>query len=196
ALAAAAWLGGEAVLFALLVIPIILYSRIHREKVLDHFVRGQIYGHIKTNPGATFTEIGEILGVSNGVLTYHLYTLEKTEFIRSEREGRWKRFWPREAPKTKQGVMVSKLQSHILEMIKTNPGISQVELAVKLGTKRQNVNYNVQKLVGSGLVRLDGWGFRKGCVAVPPKEQDSVHRVEPGPKPVPDAGTVPKPPTK
>jgi DNA-binding MarR family transcriptional regulator len=204
ALAAIAYLGGEAVLFILILAPIILYSRIHREKVLDHFVRGQIYGHIKTNPGATFTEIAQVLGVSNGVLTYHLYTLERTEFIRSQREGRWKRFWPRDAPKTKGGVMVSKLQSRILELIRANPGISQVELAAKLGTKRQNVNYNVQKLVNSGLVKLDGWGFRKRCVALEPKDQAVVPVVEPDPadavgtreEAAPKAGPPPEKPRK
>jgi predicted transcriptional regulator len=163
-LAIAGWIGGEVVKWMLLLIPIVLYSRIHRDKVLDHFVRGQIYGHIKTNPGATFTEIGEVLGVSNGVLTHHLYTLERMEFVRSEREGRWKRFYARDAPKTRQGVLVSTLQKEILEIIRGEPGISQSDLAERLGTKRQNVNYNVQKLVHTGLVKLEGFGFRKRCL--------------------------------
>src|SRR6266702_4746015 len=53
-----------------------LYTRLKKEEVLDHFVRGQVFGVIKAEPGTNFTEIRDDLGLSNGTLAYHLRTLE------------------------------------------------------------------------------------------------------------------------
>ncbi|MCK5024098.1 MAG: hypothetical protein KAR56_00610, partial [Thermoplasmata archaeon] len=71
-----------------------LYVKLKKGKVLDHFVRGQIFGHIQTNPGSHYNEIKDVLGVANGVLAHHLRTLEREVFIKSKKEGKLKRFYP------------------------------------------------------------------------------------------------------
>lgn len=74
----------------LLFIP--LYTRIKKEEVLDHFVRGQIYGVIKSKPGIHYSEIMRQIGIGNGTLSYHLHMLEKQGFIKSINDGRLKHF--------------------------------------------------------------------------------------------------------
>jgi DNA-binding transcriptional ArsR family regulator len=71
-----------------------LYSRIKKEEVLDHFVRGQIYGFIVSNPGEHYNSIRERLKVTNGTLSYHLRTLEVQGFIKSRKESIYRRFYP------------------------------------------------------------------------------------------------------
>ena len=72
-----------------------LYTRIQKEDVLDQFVRGQIYGFIKTNPGVHYNQILRQVGVKNGTLSYHLGILEKTDLIQSRREGlKYRVFYP------------------------------------------------------------------------------------------------------
>jgi predicted transcriptional regulator len=48
-------------------------------------VRGEIYDFIIKNPGIRYRELIRLVGISNGVLTYHLGMLEKFGEIRVER---------------------------------------------------------------------------------------------------------------
>src|SRR2546422_667386 len=96
-----------------------LYTRLKKEEVLDHFVRGQVFGVIKTEPGTHFTEIRDNLGLSNGTLSYHLRTLEVAGFIRSEREGMYKRFFAADAQSDRggEGIRLSTLQKSLVEIL-------------------------------------------------------------------------------
>ena len=72
-----------------------MFTRVQKDDVLDQFVRGEIYGYVKTNPGATYNEIMQKLGLKNGTLSYHLHMLEKMEMIKSRLEGiRYRAFYP------------------------------------------------------------------------------------------------------
>ena len=62
--------------------------------MLDQFVRGQIYGYVRANPGDYYSSIRDSLELSNGVVTYHLDILETEGFVRAEIEGTHKRFFP------------------------------------------------------------------------------------------------------
>jgi len=68
---------GKYKLLALLPLLIPLYTRIQKEDVLDQFVRGEVYGFIKTKPGVHYNQIIRELNVKNGTLSYHLHMLEK-----------------------------------------------------------------------------------------------------------------------
>ncbi|HLF06459.1 MAG TPA: winged helix-turn-helix transcriptional regulator, partial [Thermoplasmata archaeon] len=157
------FLGGEAARLALLLIPFLALSRIKRDRVLDHFVRGQIYGYVIKAPGTNYSEIKRELKLANGVLSYHLFTLEREGFVKSLREGSYRRYFPREAAVSERGQILSKLQKSILDAVRVAPGISQTEIAGKLGTRRQRVSYNMRRLAMVGLVRVEGWGLRKRC---------------------------------
>jgi hypothetical protein len=60
----------------------LLYTRIHGKKTLDNFVRGQVFGHIQSQPGTHFNDIKKTLQLGNGNLAYHLQKLEKEGFIK------------------------------------------------------------------------------------------------------------------
>ena len=51
-----------------------LYTRLHKEEVLDNETRGMIRGAISTDPGIHFSEIMRRLKLSNGNALYHLVT--------------------------------------------------------------------------------------------------------------------------
>jgi DNA-binding MarR family transcriptional regulator len=157
------FLGGEAARLAVLLLPFLALSRIKREKVLDHFVRGQIYGYVIKAPGTNYSEIKRELKLANGVLSHHLFTLEREGFIKSLREGTYRRYFPREAAVSERGQILSKLQKAILDVVRGSPGISQAAVAGKLGTRRQRISYNMRRLAMVGLVRVEGWGLTKRC---------------------------------
>ncbi len=153
------------VLFTLL-LP--FYSRIQKEDVLDQFVRGQIYGFIKTNPGAHYNQILRQVGVKNGTLSYHLGVLEKTELIQSRREGlKYRAFYPSgmNFPKAER-FRLTDLQIRIINVIGSHPGMTQKEIAGLLGQKPQTINYNIKVLDQAGLIEVEKKGRRTICFVV------------------------------
>jgi predicted transcriptional regulator len=145
-----------------------LYTRFHREDVLDQFVRGQIYGFIKTNPGVHYTQILRKVGVKNGTLSYHLGVLEKTELIQSRREGlKYRVFYPTgmNFPKAER-FRLTDLQIQIIGSIRDQPGMTQKEIARLLGRKPQTINYNIKVLDQAGLISVVKTGRKTTCFPV------------------------------
>jgi predicted transcriptional regulator len=142
-----------------------MYVKLKKSKVLDHFVRGQIFGHIKTNPGAHYNEIKEVLGVANGVLAHHLRTLEREEFIKSRKDGLLKRFYPMDMniDIDKHGIQVSQAQMEIVNIIKQQPGISQSEIARLLNKDRRAIAYHIKEMERMSMIRLERSGRESSC---------------------------------
>ena len=163
---------GKYKLLALLPLLIPLYTRIQKEDVLDQFVRGQIYGYIKTNPGVHYNQIRRGIDVKNGTLSYHLSVLEKTELIKSRREGlRYRVFYPTgmKFPK-KQRFRLTEFQIQILDIIKEYQGITQKDIAGKLGKKPQTINYNIKVLEQADLIEVKKKGRKTKCFIKEPSE--------------------------
>jgi DNA-binding MarR family transcriptional regulator len=145
-----------------------LYSRIQKEDVLDQFVRGQIYGFIKTNPGVHYNQILRKVGVKNGTLSYHLGILEKTELIQSRREGlKYRVFYPTgmNFPKAER-FRLTDLQIQIIGSIRNKPGLTQKEIARLLSRKPQTINYNIKVLDQAGLISVLKAGRKTTCFPV------------------------------
>ena len=156
---------GKFKFFTLLTLLIPMFTRIQKEDILDHFVRGQIYGFIKTNPGVCYNEIMRNLDLKNGTLSYHLHMLEKMEMIKSRREGlRYRVFYPTgmKFPEEER-YRLNELQLDILKIIRENEGISQNEIANKLNKKPQTINYNIKTLQQAGLIKVRKKGRKTLC---------------------------------
>lgn len=145
-----------------------LYTRIQKEDVLDQFVRGQIYGFIKTNPGVHYNQILRQVGVKNGTLSYHLGVLEKTRLIQSRREGlKYRAFYPSGMtfPKEER-FRLTEHQIQIIASIREHPGLTQKEIARLLGQKPQTINYNIKVLGQAGLIHVTKKGRKTRCFPV------------------------------
>ncbi len=139
-----------------------LYSRIKKDEVLDHFVRGQIYGYIVSNPGKHYNSIREKLQVTNGTLSYHLRTLEVQGFIKSRKESIYRRFYPIEMkfPRDK-GVKLSDMQITILAALRRRPAPTQKDIAGDLGISQQVASYNLRILARKGFVQVRKEGRKR-----------------------------------
>ena len=156
---------GKYKLLLLFTLLLPLYTRIQKEDVLDQFVRGQIYGFIKTNPGVHYNQILRKVGVKNGTLSYHLGVLEKTELIQSRREGlKYRAFYPTgmNFPKAER-FRLTDLQIKIIGCIRSQPGLPQKEIARLLGQKPQTINYNIKVLGQAGLISVVKAGRKTRC---------------------------------
>jgi len=144
---------GKYAFLSLVFIP--LYTKIKKNKVLDHYLRGKIHGYIIANPGEHYNAIKEQLNVTNGALSYHLRVLEREAYVRSRMDGIFKRFYPADMklPTTQRNI--SSFQEVILTIVKNNQGLSQKDIAKRIGASSQVINYHIKILEESELIRVD-----------------------------------------
>jgi predicted transcriptional regulator len=144
-----------------------LYTKISKKDVLDHFVRGQIFGYIKINPGDNYTTIKKNLDLNNGTLTYHLNVLQREGLVKSWSDGKHKFFYPQGVKIPGNGVKNPSIHDAILKSIKDSPGITVRDIAAVTGISRQLANYHIRKMAANGTIELERKSFSKSCY---PKE--------------------------
>lgn len=151
--------------YALLSLFLPLYVRLKKKDVLSHFTRGQIFGYIQANPGTHYNDIIQHLGLHNGVGAYHLQVLEREGFIKSLRDGIYKRFYPMGVKVPEKRLHLSRIQRDILTEIQKHPGVTQKHISKLLEESKQVVNYHVKVLESAGLIRLERVGRETACFA-------------------------------
>jgi predicted transcriptional regulator len=155
--------GTEWGLYALLALILPLYVRIKGEKILDNFIRGKIYGYIIANPGDHYNSIRTALKLKNGALAYHLKALEREELVKSQTDGKFKRFYPYEMSVPKRATKLTTMRENIVEQIKERPGITQNEISEKMGVSHQAISYHLRTLVQLGAVEVEKKGRANHC---------------------------------
>ncbi|UCE73038.1 MAG: right-handed parallel beta-helix repeat-containing protein, partial [Methanomassiliicoccales archaeon] len=142
--------------FLLFILP--LYTRLKKGEILDQYTRGKIHGYIIANPGDHYTVIKKKLNLKNGTLAYHLHVLERENFIKSNRDGIYKRFYPAGMDKPEIEKIeanqhkLNRKQRKLLQMIREKPGISQKELVLLSRIKQPTVNYNIRFLLEEDII--------------------------------------------
>jgi len=147
----------------LLFIP--LYTKLHKDKILDHFTRGRVYEYIRNNPGAHYSEIRRELELNNGNLTYHLHTLEREALIKSRTKGRFKVFYIMDVKvPLDMEPHISSFRVQLLDIIREHPGITQKGLGSMLSNKKQRtISYHIKTLSREGVIRLEKVGRETKC---------------------------------
>lgn len=152
---------GKFAVFKLLIAP--FYTRVKKEEVLNHEVRELVYDYVQTHPGEHFRAILTKLGLTNGTLIHHLQTLEKQEFIKSERDGPFKRFYPTGRQFTEDVLEINGIQKKILDEVTAQPGLTQKDLAMQLHASPPTINYHIKALRGVRLINIKRDGKRTRC---------------------------------
>lgn len=141
-----------------------------KDKLLENFTRGRIYGHIETHPGIHYSELLRDLNLGNGNLAYHLKTLEGERMIRSERRGQMRLFFPKNGKKQtirfdplvrRADRQATGTRQSVMSLISSTPGLQEIEIAQWLSLSKQNAHYHIRDLESKGLIRVE----REGGVA-------------------------------
>jgi predicted transcriptional regulator len=156
---------GRFALLAFILIP--LYTRLKPEQVTDHFIRGQILGYVKANPGETYTHIKKALKLSNGTFVYHARILESQGHLRSVKDGANRRFYPAEMriPTEVKDVELNQVQRMIYTIVMEYPGISQTKIAKMVKLAPSTVNYHVNIMTKVGVIERKRSGRLSLCFA-------------------------------
>ncbi|MDD5503039.1 MAG: winged helix-turn-helix transcriptional regulator [Candidatus Thermoplasmatota archaeon] len=137
------------------------YARFHGEGALENKVRDRILGMIKSNPGASMSDIMREAGLSWSSAVYHLTVLERESHIVSVRKGRERMFFPKEKSRMeyeRDAVLKNLSTAQIYKLIQKNPGIIQKYISEEMGMKHPSVNWHIGRLKEAGLVREERAG--------------------------------------
>jgi ATP-dependent DNA helicase RecG len=128
-----------------------LFTKIAKNKVLDHKTRYSIHGLIVENPGVHYSAIMREYGLTNGVAAYHLSVLEREGYIKSTRDGMQRRFYTSTAkvPPT-HNQTPEELRERAISIIHQRPGISQKEISEEMAVNRDTIGYHLRELVKNG----------------------------------------------
>lgn len=151
---AVAWLAKRA--WGLLFVP--LYTRLAPSEMLDNKVRAAVYGHVKAQPGAHPSAISEALDIGWGTVVYHLARLEESSLVTSRSSGHRKCFFAVGSDLDVQGrsavaAMSTDKARAIVDALREAPGMSQKDLADRLGMSQALASWHVKRLVASGILR-------------------------------------------
>ncbi len=145
------------------VVPVAVGAGVHgNPSLLDQPTRLEINNYIKSNPGTHFRGICDGLGLSVGVVQYHLYVLEGGGYITSISDGQNKRFFQAGAF-TQQEVALISLARHqtaadILTLLSQNPSMLHRDIAASLGISSQALTWQMNQLKKAGLINAEKEG--------------------------------------
>lgn len=153
----------EAGKYGLLVPFAPLYTRIRRDRALDHRIRQRMLGYLMENPGQHYNALKKVLRISNSVLVYHVLVLEREGFITSRRDGVMKRFYLSSAKALGRPQLTpGEIDASIVAELERRPGQNQKELVDRLVLRSEVVGYHLRKLVRERRLARD----RKGRTRV------------------------------
>lgn len=161
--ATAAAVIGLAALVKLLVIP--LFTRLSREKALEHPRRKAIFDYIHEHPGANFREVARNTGIAAGTVRHHLNVLRRSEVIVEHAHGSTVRLFENQLKFQQNWADLVLLREPSLgllyDWLKANPGAPQkgvLEGMEAHGWSRSTTQHRLARLVDGGLatIRLQG----------------------------------------
>jgi outer membrane protein assembly factor BamB/predicted transcriptional regulator len=144
--------GTEVGVFGMYSFVLLLYTRLKGEKILDNFIRGQLYGMILEWPGSSFSELKRKMKRPTGTVAYHLQALEKEEMIKSVSRGTKKLFFPSTFIVSDEYFTLTDAQRVVYNVVKVNPGISQKGIAKRTGFKTSRINKIIHRLSERGML--------------------------------------------
>ena len=120
-------------------------------------VRNKIYKVVEGAPGLHFREIQRRTNLAIGSLQYHLEYLQKKHLLRSEREGKFVRYYAIRAPDLGADTQLMNLlrqQSirRIALFLLTRKRASNAAIAAAIGVSPSTASWHIDKLIKTNIV--------------------------------------------
>ena len=119
--------------------------------------------HINNIPGIRYRELLRLTGLSNGVLAYHLSTLEKSSQIRVDRQREIKttRYYSISIPMHEFDILRqlrNNVSRQIIELVLYNDVCTFNEIVEHLGKASSTVSWHLKRLKQGGLISMEYGG--------------------------------------
>ncbi|MGH9977366.1 MAG: winged helix-turn-helix transcriptional regulator, partial [Nitrososphaeraceae archaeon] len=122
-------------------------------------LRAEIYGVIEKNPGIRYKELTRLVGISNGVLTYHLGVLERAREIKVKRQSnnRVTRYFVAYMPKEDSdilGFLRSAVTRNIALFVLKNEYCTFTEIVDHVRKAPSTVSWYIKRLKEAGILHV------------------------------------------
>lgn len=118
--------------------------------------RRRIYEYLLANPGMHLRRIGRALGMSTGMLSYHLMYLEQAGMLKSEADGHRKRYFIArafvEAQRRIMGLLRQDVPRRIVLDILLNGERTFSQLQTAADVSKSTLSYHLQKMTSRELL--------------------------------------------
>lgn len=148
-----------------------LFSRIDDEELLEHEVRAKLLELVREEPGRHLRSLARSAN-GYGSTVHHLRRLEEAGYVRSERDGIYRRFYP-EGDLGPDVSTRASTRSRILDEIEAEPGVHASAIARRLEISKQLVSYHVTALVEAGRVDRETGGWKARLWPIEPERGTS-----------------------
>ncbi|MBZ5529387.1 MAG: winged helix-turn-helix transcriptional regulator [Acidobacteriia bacterium] len=123
----------------------------------DNLTRNAILDFVSANPGVQFRAICSGLGLSVGVVQFHLAVLQKAGFVSYIRKGKFKRFFAAGKFTRKQMETIATLRlstvKNILKALLEGKRLSHHELSARVSISSQGLTWQMSRLRETGLIQ-------------------------------------------
>lgn len=125
---------------------------------LDLESRRRLFEYLEANPGTHMRELERALGMSTGMLTYHLDYLERAGLIRVEDAGYRKHYFVAAQFRPDERSVIALLRQptprRILIALLTAQSLSFQELLATIGVAKSTLSFHLHKLTTTNLVTV------------------------------------------
>jgi predicted transcriptional regulator len=146
-------------------IPIVIGAGLHNNSTptLNQPTRLEINNFVKSTPGVHFRGICDNLGLSVGVVQYHLSVLERAGFITSYRDGQNKRYFEASVFSQTDMKLIALVRhetiSKILIILSQNLSALHRDIASSLDISSQALTWQMNQLKKTALVNAEKTGI-------------------------------------
>jgi DNA-binding transcriptional ArsR family regulator len=151
-------------------------AALERAPLPDNSTRTEIYNFISANPGVQFRAICSGLGLSIGVVQFHIAALQKSGLLTSFRKGRYKRFFiaGKYTLKEMETIAALRLQTvkNILKALIEGKQVPHHKLAVQVSISSQGLTWHMNRLRLTGLIEETrsglnvAYAIRQDCIQI------------------------------
>lgn len=138
------------------------YTRVTRQRVLEHVLRRDLLALVQASPGAHVAELARRFGVGRVVLQHHLRMLEAHGLIVARPRGRVLVYFapgavPDEAGVAARVALKDPTRRRVLDAVaRAAGGATQADICGQTSLSQRLVSYHLARLEAVGLVRGDG----------------------------------------
>jgi predicted transcriptional regulator len=130
--------------------------------ILQNKNRTAILAYLRDHPGCTIADLSKNTGINRGSVKYHLSVLLIERKIVRKKEGKLMYLFMNGGTDPEKKRMYGYIMSHpkqdLLKIIQSEPGISNKDIAERLGLDRSTVHWHLQQFLDEKMVesRWDG----------------------------------------
>lgn len=130
---------------------------------LELDIRKRIYECIRKSPGIHFREVQRRAGIATGSADYHLHFLQRHGMLRTEKSGRFLRYYVADTAYEQEekdllNILHHEPFRHILIYLMENKRANALKIASDLGYTPSSLSWYLKHLSGKGVIKQNKKG--------------------------------------